>query len=77
MDRQKKLLSQQKTEERQELRQHEALQSDAREFASVEEMLQHDANHTTVPAAIAQRLEKSVAELPAPSRSWWRRLLKK
>lgn len=47
----------------------------AREFATVEEMLRHDALHTPVPPAIAQRLEESVAQLPPPrSRSWWRRL---
>ena len=77
MDRQKRLVSQQKAEEQQELGEHQALQTGAREFASVEELLQHDATHTPVPPAIAQRLEKSVAQLPAPPRSWWRRWLGK
>ena len=49
-------------------------QPSAREFASVEEMLRHDAVHTPVPPAIAHRLQESIGQLPAPQRSWWRRL---
>ena len=46
------------------------------EFASVDEMLRHDALHTPVPPAIAQRLQESIQHLPAPPRrTWWRRLL--
>jgi len=46
----------------------------AREFASVEEMLRHDALHTPVPPTIAYRLEASVKQLPPnSSRAWWRR----
>jgi hypothetical protein len=46
----------------------------AQEFATVEEMLRHDALHTPVPPAIAHRLEESVSKLPPPSgRAWWRR----
>jgi hypothetical protein len=49
-------------------------QSSAREFASVEEMLRHDALHTPVPPAIAYRLQESVSRLPPPrERAWWRR----
>jgi len=48
--------------------------STRREFASVEEMLRHDALHTPVPPTIAYRLEESVKQLPpASSRAWWRR----
>jgi hypothetical protein len=48
--------------------------SSAREFASVEELLRHDALHTPVPPNIPYRLEASVKELPpASSRAWWRR----
>ena len=46
----------------------------AREFASVEEMLRHDALHTPVPPTIAYRLEASVKQLPpTSSKAWWRR----
>ena len=46
----------------------------AREFASVEEMLRHDALHTPVPPTIAHRLEESIRQLPPPAgRGWWRR----
>ena len=76
MDRPKKTVSQQKTEALGEtLNQEQLVQAGAREFASVEEMLRHDAIHTPVPPAIGRRLEKSTAELPPPPRSWWRRLL--
>lgn len=44
------------------------------EFATVEEMLQHDAAETEVPPAIAHRLADSVAKEPKPAGSWWRRL---
>lgn len=44
------------------------------EFASVEEMLRHDALHTPVPPTIAHRLEESISQLPPPAgRAWWRR----
>ena len=78
MDRPKKIVSQQKTEAQEEIvNQQQLAQPTAHEFASVEEMLQHDAIHTPVPPAIGQRLEQSVAQLPPPPRSWWRRFLGK
>jgi len=49
-------------------------QQAAREFATVEEMLRCDAAQTTVPAGIAQRLQKSSADCPKPARPWWQRL---
>ena len=49
-------------------------QPSAREFATVEEMLRHDALHTPVPPAIAHRLKESIGQLPPPQRSWWQRL---
>ena len=51
-------------------------QEKVREFATPEDMLRHDATHTPVPPAIAHRLQASLAELPAPGQSWWRRLFK-
>jgi hypothetical protein len=54
---------------------HQAQSQGAREFASAEELLRYDAAHTTVPPAVAQRLQKSAAELPAPKRPWWKRWL--
>ena len=47
--------------------------SAAREFASPEEMLRHDARNTTVPPEIARRLRQSTAEAQRPKASWWRR----
>ncbi|MGA2747948.1 MAG: hypothetical protein ABSG59_04150 [Verrucomicrobiota bacterium] len=46
----------------------------AKEFASVEELLRHDAAQTAVPPEIAQRLRQSLEESPPPRRSWWRKL---
>jgi hypothetical protein len=44
------------------------------EFASADELLRHDAAHTAVPAAIAERLQKSTVVLPRPKAVWWKRL---
>ncbi len=46
------------------------------EFASVEDLLRHDARQTTPPPAIEQRLRESLRDSgDAPRRPWWRRLL--
>jgi len=70
MKRQTKLNSQ---EQEQQSTEQQTRQQTEREFATTEDLLRHDALHTPVPPSIAHRLEKSIAELPAPSRSWWRR----
>ena len=49
-------------------------QNAAQEFATVEELLRHDASQTSVPTGIATRLQKSSAEFPRPNRSWWQKL---
>ena len=51
-------------------------QQAAREFASAEEMLRHDAAKTQVPPGIARRLAKSAGGISAPKRSWWQRFFK-
>lgn len=54
--------------------QQQTQSSSPREFASVEEMLRHDALHTPVPPTIARRLEESISQLPPPAgRAWWHR----
>jgi len=55
--------------------QHKSSQNAVQEFSTVEELLRHDAAQTTVPAGIADRLQKSSAEFPRPNRSWWKKLL--
>ena len=47
------------------------------EFATAEELLRHDAAKTEVPPVIAERLSKSLQNLPRPARSWWRRIFKR
>jgi len=49
-------------------------QHTAREFGSVEEMLQHDSTHVVVPPHVAARIRESVAREPRPARGWWQRL---
>jgi hypothetical protein len=44
------------------------------EFATVEEMIRHDALQTEPPAVIAERLADSISKEPKPARPWWRRL---
>lgn len=46
------------------------------EFATAEEMIRHDAAQAPVPPAVAERLQKSIAQEPKPERSWWQRLFK-
>jgi hypothetical protein len=48
--------------------------SEAKEFSSVEEVLREDSSQTVVPPGIAVRLNESIAKLPKPSGSWWKRL---
>ncbi len=74
MKHQSKLTKQEQEQLAAEQQQKQA--SAAQEFATVEEMLRHDALHTPVPPNIAHRLNESVRNLPPPpSRAWWRRLL--
>ena len=58
-----------------QLAETELQKSPAREFASAEELLRHDASQTTVPPAIAERLSQSIQNEPKPAQSWWRCLL--
>jgi len=68
-----KLSSQSQQNQQQTSAQH-FQESTAREFATVEDMLRHDCLHTPVPPSMAHRLQASLDQLPAPQRSWWRRL---
>ena len=72
MKRQTKLTSQEQVQEHTAERQTQ--QSSGREFATVEEMLRHDALHTPVPPAIAHRLQESLGQTSPPARSWWQRV---
>ena len=56
--------------------QQSAQETAALEFASAEELLRHDAAQAPVPPAVAERLQKSIANDPKPERSWWQRLFK-
>ena len=47
----------------------------AREFATVEDLLRHDAAQTQVPAGIERRLAESTKDQVAPPRPWWRRFI--
>jgi hypothetical protein len=48
--------------------------TEAREFATPEELLRHDAGQTDVPPTVAQRLDDSIRREPKPARPWWKRL---
>ena len=47
----------------------------AKEFASVEELLRHDAANTAVPDRLRERVLQSISAEPV-STPWWRRWLK-
>lgn len=50
-------------------------QSEARVFENAEDLLRAEALQTEVPSRIAERLGKSLENLPKPPVSWWRRWL--
>lgn len=45
-----------------------------REFASAEEMLRYDIEHTVPPPELAQRVNESIAREPKPAGTWWKKL---
>ncbi|HXS68668.1 MAG TPA: hypothetical protein VN761_07470 [Candidatus Polarisedimenticolia bacterium] len=67
-----------KSEQQQEVAaQQQSTQNTAQEFRTVEELLRFDAAHTPTPPAVAERLQKSSAQIPKPPPpSWWQRLFK-
>ncbi len=75
MDEPKKLTTRQQQAEQE---QAQAIQNSqatpVSEFATVEEMLRHDARHTVVPPSVERRLRDSVAKESPGQASWWRRL---
>jgi NAD-dependent oxidoreductase involved in siderophore biosynthesis len=75
MQRQTKLNSQEQEQTQQPSAAQQTQEAAAREFATPEEMLRHDALHTPVPPTIAHRLQESIGKTPARTQSWWRRLL--
>ena len=75
MKRQTKLTSEEQAQ--QQAAEQQVQQPAELQFKTVEAMLRHDALHTPVPPAIAQRLEKSITTSPQPAQSWWRRFFGK
>ncbi len=75
MKRQTKLTAQEQEQEQLAATQQQKQEASAKEFASVEEMLRHDALHTPVPPTVAHRLKESIGQIPESARSWWKRLL--
>lgn len=64
-------------EEHEHVAQQQTANNTAQEFATVEDLLRYDAAQTPTPAGLAERLQKSSADFPKPSRSWWQRLFGK
>jgi hypothetical protein len=62
-----------KLQQRQETAEQTTQHPPRHEFATVEEMIRHDASRTEPPAAIADRLADSISKEPRPARAWWRR----
>jgi hypothetical protein len=74
---QKKVTTRQQAEEQQSVTSQQTKNQSELEFASVEDMLRHDALHTPVPPAIAHRLQSSLEQLQPTARpSWWRRIFR-
>jgi hypothetical protein len=75
MNQRSKLNSQENNQEQELASTHQTQQPGAKEFATPEEMLRHDATHTAVPPGIPFRLRDSIGGTPSPRTSWWKRLL--
>ena len=74
MNQQSKLNPQEQEQAQHQAGAEQTQQAAAREFATPEELLRHDALHTPVPPNIAHRLAESIGK-PAPRPlPWWRRL---
>ncbi len=65
------------SQDQEQLAEIKSQQTSAREFTSVEEVLRHDAGQTAVPSGIAERLARSVQNVPPPERSWWQRVFQR
>ncbi len=58
-----------------EHQEQQKLNSDVKEFSSVEELLRYDAAQTEAPPAIAVKLSHSIANAPQPrAKSFWQRI---
>ena len=69
--------SKHRAQQNEELAKSMSPQNQNREFATTEELFQHDAAQTDVPPVIAERLTNSIKDLPRPNRPWWQRWLKR
>jgi len=69
--------SQHRSQGQEQLAEVKSSQTSTREFASMEEVLRHDAAHTEVPPVIAERLTQSIQNVPPPERSWWQRVFRR
>jgi len=65
----------QSSQEQEQIAEVQSGQVSAREFASAEELIRHDADQIVVPPEVAERLAQSTRSLPKPAQSWWRRFL--
>lgn len=63
------------SQEQEQLAEIQSGKTSAQEFASAEELIRYDADQHAVPPEIAERLARSIQDLPKPAPSWWRRLL--
>ena len=52
-------------------------QEEAREFATVEDLLRHDSSGNPVPPEIAERVNRSIAAEPTKGTSWLRKMFGK
>lgn len=71
-----KLRQQQETGQNAEVRLQQAGQT-THDFNTVDELMRFDAADVQPPAAIAERLKRSIALEPKRPQSWWRRIFGK
>jgi hypothetical protein len=49
-------------------------EQNAKEFATVDDLLRFDSEQNPAPPEIAERLNRSIGAEPKPSRSWFKRI---
>ena len=53
---------------------HQAKGQASKEFTSVEEMIRYDAEHTSIPDGLEEKVKEAARQLPG-DKPWWKRLL--
>ena len=68
-------LRQEQREEQKSQEVQGSAQGEGKEFATVEELLRYDSEQNPVPAEVAERLGRTLANEPKQEKPWYKRIL--